>query len=92
MPKPFHQLTVEQFVELLEKFPFTRKIESVHMHHTWRPNHSQYNGTFDHRIDVGVSHEDQGLVGHRAAYLDRPGWQHLDRTQLESAAGQRERV
>jgi hypothetical protein len=43
MPKPFHRLTVEQFVELLEKFPFTRKIESVHMHHTWRPNHSQYN-------------------------------------------------
>ena len=44
MPKPFHRLTVEQFVELLEKFPFSRKIESVHMHHTWRPNHSQYNG------------------------------------------------
>ena len=44
MPKPFHRLTAEQFVELLEKFPFTRKIESVHMHQTWRPNHSQYNG------------------------------------------------
>ncbi len=44
MPKPFHQITVEQFAELLEKFPFTRAIESVHMHHTWRPNHSQYKG------------------------------------------------
>ena len=44
MPKPFHQITVEQFAELLEKFPFTRAIESVHMHHTWRPNHSQYRG------------------------------------------------
>ena len=44
MPKPFHQITLEQFAEMLEKFPFTRAIESVHMHHTWRPNHSQYRG------------------------------------------------
>ena len=44
MPRPFHRLTVEQFIELLEKFPFTRKIDSVHMHHTWRPNHAQYTG------------------------------------------------
>ena len=44
MPKPFHQITVEQFAELLEKFPFSRAIDSVHMHHTWRPNHSQYKG------------------------------------------------
>ena len=44
MPRPFHQITVEQFAELLEKFPFTRAIDSVHMHHTWRPNHPQYKG------------------------------------------------
>jgi hypothetical protein len=44
MPKPFHQISVEQFAELLEKFPFTRRVDSVHMHHTWRPNHSQYSG------------------------------------------------
>ena len=44
MPKPFHQLTLEQFIELLEKFPFTRKIESVHMHHTWRPSRADYKG------------------------------------------------
>ena len=44
MPKPFHQLSLDQFVELLETFPFERRIESVHMHHTWRPNHSQYKG------------------------------------------------
>lgn len=44
MPKPFHQITVEQFAELLEKFPFTRRVDSVHMHHTWRPNHAQYQG------------------------------------------------
>lgn len=44
MPKPFHPLTLDQFVELLGTFPFQRRIESVHMHHTWRPNHSQYKG------------------------------------------------
>jgi hypothetical protein len=44
MPKEFHQLSLDQFVELLGTFPFERRIESVHMHHTWRPNHSQYKG------------------------------------------------
>ena len=44
MPKLTHKITVEQFAELLDKFPFTRAIDSVHMHHTWRPNHSQYKG------------------------------------------------
>ena len=44
MPKPFHQLTIEQFAELLASFPFTRRIDAVHMHHTWQPDHSQYRG------------------------------------------------
>lgn len=44
MPKPFHQLTLDQFVELLATFKLDRRIESIHMHHTWRPNHSQYKG------------------------------------------------
>ena len=44
MPKPFHQINVAQFAELLAKFPFERRIDSVHMHHTWRPNHAQYRG------------------------------------------------
>jgi hypothetical protein len=44
MPAPFKQITREQFAELLTKFPFTRKINAVHMHHTWRPNHAQYRG------------------------------------------------
>ena len=44
MPAPFKKITVEQFAELLAKFPFKRKINAVHMHHTWRPNHAQYRG------------------------------------------------
>ncbi len=51
MPAPFKQITREQFAELLSKFPFKRKINAVHMHHTWRPNHAQYRG---HDTIVGM--------------------------------------
>ena len=44
MPAPFKKVTREQFAELLARFPFQRKINAVHMHHTWRPNRSQYRG------------------------------------------------
>jgi hypothetical protein len=44
MPAPFKQITRDQFAELLEKFNFTRKINAVHMHHTWKPDHAQYKG------------------------------------------------
>ena len=44
MAKPFYPLTLEEFTDLLNRFRFTRKIDAVHMHHTWRPNHSQYQG------------------------------------------------
>jgi hypothetical protein len=44
MAKPFYPLTLDEFNDLLNRFRFTRKIDAVHMHHTWRPNHSQYHG------------------------------------------------
>ena len=44
MPAPFKRLSVPEFALLLERFPFTRKITAVHMHHTWRPNHAQFRG------------------------------------------------
>src|ERR1700722_16269223 len=44
MPKPFFQLTLEQFSLLLDCYPLKRAIDSVHLHHTWVPNRSQYNG------------------------------------------------
>lgn len=40
----FHPLTLDEFSELLSRFRFTRRIDAVHMHHTWRPNHAQYRG------------------------------------------------
>jgi len=44
MAPRFYPLTLAEFTDLLERFNFTRKIDSVHMHHTWRPNHAQYQG------------------------------------------------
>jgi hypothetical protein len=51
MPAPFKRLTLEQFADLVDRFHFTRKITTVHMHHTWRPNHSQFKG---HETIVGM--------------------------------------
>ena len=44
MPKPFHQLSIDEFAALLDQFSFHRRITEVHMHHTWRPQHSDYRG------------------------------------------------
>ena len=44
MPRPFHQLTLDEFGALLEAFPWERKIDAVHMHHTWRPTLADYRG------------------------------------------------
>ena len=44
MPAPFHRLTLREFARILNQFPFTRRIDAIHIHHTWRPNHSQYKG------------------------------------------------
>ena len=45
MPTPtFQRLSPDQFEQLLQKFPFTRKIDAVHMHHTWRPRHADFRG------------------------------------------------
>ena len=40
----FKQLTFEQLKEYIEGLELTRPINSVHIHHTWRPRHSDYNG------------------------------------------------
>jgi hypothetical protein len=44
MPAPFRKINLDAFAELLERFPFTRMIDAVHMHHTWRPDHAQFRG------------------------------------------------
>ncbi|MEO7401547.1 MAG: caspase family protein [Polaromonas sp.] len=40
----FRRLSLDQFSQLLEKFPFTRNVNAVHMHHTWRPARADFKG------------------------------------------------
>ena len=42
MPKPFLELTLEQFESLVDHFPWRRRITEVHVHHTFRPNHADF--------------------------------------------------
>jgi hypothetical protein len=46
MPPPFRRLTTAQFVALIQSVQpaLTRKLTAVHLHHTWRPTQSQFNG------------------------------------------------
>ena len=40
----FHRLTVDEFQELLERVRLERAIDAVHLHHTWKPRHADFNG------------------------------------------------
>jgi hypothetical protein len=44
MDRRFAAFTLGEFSNLLGRFPFSRRIEAVHVHHTWRPNHAQWAG------------------------------------------------
>lgn len=45
MPTPtFKRVSIELFEKMLDSFPFTRRINAVHMHHTWKPTRSDFNG------------------------------------------------
>ena len=40
----FKRITLEQFDRLLQQYPFTRQINAVHLHHTWRPRQADFRG------------------------------------------------
>jgi hypothetical protein len=42
MPRPFLELTLDQFAEMLERFPWRRQVTEVHVHHTFRPDHADF--------------------------------------------------
>lgn len=44
MPKPIQRLIVQQLIDLLEATPFSRRINAVHLHHTWRPRRVDFRG------------------------------------------------
>jgi hypothetical protein len=40
----FVRLTFSDFARLVDGFDWKRKVLAVHVHHTWRPNHAQWQG------------------------------------------------
>jgi hypothetical protein len=40
----FEKINRDQFIQRVEEYPWKRDITAVHVHHTWRPNHSQWKG------------------------------------------------
>src|SRR5688572_25565220 len=44
MTRAFRQFSTDDFADLLDKFPFTRRVNAIHLHHTWRPSHKDYSG------------------------------------------------
>lgn len=45
MPTPtFQRVSVDQFQQILAQYDFTRRIDAVHMHHTWKPSRADFKG------------------------------------------------
>lgn len=44
MSRTFVEYSVDDFLQLLYSFRFTRKITAVHVHHTWSPSIAQWAG------------------------------------------------
>lgn len=40
----FTQLTTAEVIQLLKTFKFKRKVNQWHIHHTWKPDYSDFNG------------------------------------------------
>ena len=44
MPTPIRRITTVQFALLARPSQLTRKLSSVHLHHTWRPRRQDFRG------------------------------------------------
>lgn len=71
MPEPIRPLTLSQFTLLLDSFvrtPDLRRITAVHLHHTWRPRHADFQGL-------------RTVEAMRRVHMEQSGWadiaQHL---------------
>ncbi|HEV7509841.1 MAG TPA: caspase family protein [Thermoanaerobaculia bacterium] len=85
----FHPLDKETFKLVLEKFPLRRKIDTVHLHHTWRPNHAQYRGIETIQAMWRVHTEENGwsdIAQHVSIAPDGTIWTGRDWNQSPASA------
>ncbi len=50
MPPPFQSLSLDEFARLLSRFPFERRLDGIHLHHTWRPDAEEWRGVSTLRV------------------------------------------
>ena len=95
MPRPFLELTLEQFADMLEQFPWRRRVTEVHVHHTFRPNHADFAARPPVQSIEGMFRfhtEERRLLRHRAAHHHRSARQIWTGRNWNVAAGQRHRL
>ncbi len=57
MSNTFAKLTLDEFAFFLERFPFSRAINAVHLHHTRRPRQEQFRGR-ETIVEIAHRHRD----------------------------------
>ncbi len=47
-------LTTDQLINYCKSYNWTRKVTQLHVHHTWKPSHSDYNGSNGLQLQQGM--------------------------------------
>lgn len=50
----FKQLTTQELIQYIRNFKFTRKITQYHVHHTWKPDYSNFTGKNHQQLQQGM--------------------------------------
>jgi hypothetical protein len=71
MPPPFKQMQPQEFIQAVSQFAWSPHKTLIHMHHTWRPNYSQYKGlSYEAMYSYHINTND--ISTRRGAGRDRP--------------------
>ena len=66
--RSFEKHDLQWFQRIVERYPFPRRIDSIHLHHTWKPRKSEFAG-------------EETIVGIWSYHVEKLGWsdiaQHL---------------
>lgn len=50
----FQQFTTKELIQYIRQFKFTRKLKQWHIHHTWKPNYSNFTGNNHQKLQQGM--------------------------------------